>query len=403
MPQLQPRLKNDEATLSVVDSVQHQGLTKGESRAGRLIIRGFTAIGYVLVAGIVFSALIELLSWAVWSMHPVMDSSQLQSPSPGYAGYDWASSYWKEESVRQKLHAPYAPFRVWGLPPWHSQYINNDETITGLVRRTINPVGVQCQSTRSVWVFGGSTTYGTGVPDFATMPSYLSRDLNARGICTTVTNFGVEGYLTNQEIVYLIEVLKKRHPPDTVIFYDGINDSGAAKPAPGPPEPHYYIAMTASRLAGSPKARLDFIYQSYSARVLGPFIQSLLHRRPTQSGLPLAHEKATAVLDNYLGNLRIARALSAAYNFKLYCFWQPSLFYGHKPLVPFERRLPVSDDWSKIFTVVYEEAKVRSANGDFIFLGDVFDSVQEPLYIDQGHLAPRGNELAAQAVAKYIQ
>src|SRR5579862_91976 len=367
MQQLQQTSKTDEAALSVVGSGQSQDVIKGESRAGRLVLRVFAGIGYVVVAGIAFAALIELLSWAVWTVHPAMDPSKLQASSPGYAGYDWAREFWKEEPARQKLHAPYAPFRIWGLRPWHSEYINNDETPTGLVRRTINPTSPQCVSTHSIWVFGGSTTYGTGVPDFATWPSYLSRDLNARGLCTTVTNFGVEGYLTNQEIVYLIEELKKRQPPETVIFYDGLNDSGAAGPTPGPPEPHFYIGTTASRIAGSPRARLDFIYESYSARVLGPFLKPLVHRGPSLSGLPEAHEKATAVLDNYQANLRIMRALSSSYNFKLYCFWQPSLYYGHKSLVPFERALPVTDDWSRIVTAVYEEAKVRSANGEFIF------------------------------------
>jgi hypothetical protein len=55
-------------------------------------------------------------------------------------------------------------------------------------------------------------------------------------------------------------------------------------------------------------------------------------------------------------------------------------------------------------TAVYNEAETRATTGaDFIFLGTMFDSVPEPIYIDEGHLGPRGNELAAQAVAQYIQ
>jgi hypothetical protein len=116
------------------------------------------------------------------------------------------------------------------------------------------------------------------------------------------------------------------------------------------------------------------------------------------------HTKAVATLDNYEANLSVAKALGKAYNFRVYCFWQPSLYYGHKPLVPFEQQLPVSDPWSRIVTAVYQEAETRAATaGDFIFLGGIFDSVKEPVYIDQGHLGPLGNELAAQAVAKYIQ
>ena len=42
--------------------------------------------------------------------------------------------------------------------------------------------------------------YGTGVPDWATLPSYLSRDLNAVGDCAVVSNFGVEGYVTQSRV-----------------------------------------------------------------------------------------------------------------------------------------------------------------------------------------------------------
>jgi hypothetical protein len=119
------------------------------------------------------------------------------------------------------------------------------------------------------------------------------------------------------------------------------------------------------------------------------------------------HTKAVAALDNYEANLEVAKALARAYHFQIYCFWQPSLYYGQKPLVPFEKQLPeiaTRDSWSLITTAVYQEAATRAAaSGSFTFLGEIFDSVPEPLYIDEGHLGPRGNELAAQAVAKYIQ
>ena len=121
--------------------------------------------------------------------------------------------------------------------------------------------------------------------------------------------------------------------------------------------------------------------------------------------------KAMATLDNYEANLRVARALSKAYNFKLYCFWQPSLYYGHKPRVPFEQEMPdVSpadggqDPWSLVIAAVYQEAENRAGrNAEFVFMGGLFDSVQEPLYIDTAHLGPRGNELVAQAIANYVE
>ena len=247
--------------------------------------------------------------------------------------------------------------------------------------------------------------YGTGVPDFATLPSYLSRDLNAGSTnCVVVSNFGVEGYLTNQEVILLMELLKAGGHPDVVIFYDGLNDAGSAGPSFGPPKPHFYIETIKARVEGSFAGRFDFVRDSYTLRLVGTIRARLFQRHSSRSVLDELHTKAVATLDNYEANLGVVKALSRAYNFRIYCFWQPSLYYGHKPLVPFEQQLPVSDSWSRIVTAVYQEADTRAAaTRDFIFLGGIFDSVKKPLYIDQGHLGPSGNELAAQAIAKYIE
>lgn len=247
--------------------------------------------------------------------------------------------------------------------------------------------------------------YGTGVPDWATLPSYLSRDLNADSPdCVIVSNFGVEGYLTNQEIILLVELLKAGGHPNVVIFYDGLNDAGAAGPSFGPPKPHFYIETIKARVEGSFSGRFDFVRDSYTLRLAGTIRGLLFQRHFSRSVLDELHTKAVATLDNYEANLGVAKALSRAYNFRIYCFWQPSLYYGHKPLVPFEQQLPVSDSWSRIVTAVYQEADTRAAaTRDFVFLGGIFDSVQKPLYIDQGHLGPLGNQLAAQAIAKYIE
>jgi hypothetical protein len=54
---------------------------------------------------------------------------------------------------------------------------------------------------------------------------------------------------------------------------------------------------------------------------------------------------------------------------------------------------------------VYQEAEWRAATDDaFVFLGGVFDSVNEPVYIDKWmHLASLGNELVARSVADYVE
>ena len=59
--------------------------------------------------------------------------------------------------------------------------------------------------------------------------------------------------------------------------------------------------------------------------------------------------------------------------------------------------------WFLTMIGVYREAERHAAaGGSFVFLGDVFNSTQEPIYVDEAHLGPRGNELIAQAIASFM-
>ena len=381
----------------------------------RPLPRFFAVVGYAVFAMIALAVLLELTCWAGWSAYrrarPVFP--ELRQASPAYDGEAWAAEFWREELGRQRSRKVYVPFRLWATTDWHGKYINNDESESGAWRRTVNPLRSDCSEKRkvNVWIFGGSTVYGTGVPDGATIPSYLSRSLNVDGSpCTIVTNGGVEGYVSNQELLQLVERLKSGERPDIVVFYDGVNDASAAGASPGAPSAHFYFGTIKNRIEGSLAGRLDFVQESYTMRVLGAIRGSL---RPKRSvALPVEQEraKAAASLDNYEANLRLARALSMALHFELYCFWQPSLYYGHKPIVPFEKNVfEVNNSeenvrWSSVIAKVYEEAERRAAEGgDFVFLGEFFDSIAEPVYIDEAHLGPRGNELVAQFIAKYVE
>jgi lysophospholipase L1-like esterase len=371
--------------------------------------RFFAIVGYAVFCLVVLAALLELTSWAVWSVFLVkrLEGLKSQGESPAYAGTEWAQEFWQEEHLRQKSRHEYFPFLLWGVSNWHGKYVNNDAGKTGFWRRTVNPARDECKAHQvTVWTFGGSTVYGLGVPDWATLPSFLSRDLNATGSdCAVVSNFGVEGYVSNQELILLMEQLKAGGHPDIVIFYDGLNDACAAGPSSGPPNPHFYFDVIKHRIEGSIKGRFDFVHNSYTLRLAGRIRGGIFPQHSSPSVLAESHTKSVAALDNYESNLSVARALAKAYNFRLYCFWQPSLFYGQKPLVPFEKQLSaLKESWSLIITAVYEEANTRAASmGSYVFLGNMFDSVPEPIYIDEGHLGPRGNELVAQAVTRYIE
>jgi len=251
--------------------------------------------------------------------------------------------------------------------------------------------------------------YGTGVPDWATLPSYLSRDLNSDGrACVVVTNFGEESYVTTQELLLLTEHLKRGGSPDIVIFYDGFNDALIGMEAPDPRTAHYGFWTIKERAEGSFRGRFDFVYRSYTMQMVDAASQVFRGRGQPDSATDL-RAKAVTVVDNYEANLNMASALSQAYNFRFYGFWQPTLLYGHKPLVPFERTIVQADtnrgarlDAPPV-VAAYEEAERRAPKAAFAYLAGVFDSTAQPIYLDEAHLGPPGNELVASAIAKYLE
>jgi lysophospholipase L1-like esterase len=335
----------------------------------------------------------------------------LGSLSPAYAPYSWAPEFWKEEQSRRKLqHGEYIPFRIWGLPEWHSQHINNDRTEFGIFRRTVNPSGFSSSCSggarRRVWMFGGSTLYGSGVPDSATIPSFVSQELSSQHPgCFEVLNFGVEGYVSDQELLLLAEQLKAGRHPDIAVFYDGMNDSYVGAFAPGIPGAHWDFAAIKARMQGTILGKLEFLRNSYALRLLRAAVVS----RSRSSGDLTA--KSAAIVANYQANLRIARVLGDSYGFRVLSFWQPLLACGHKPLDTYEQLLvgldanaPEGSAFPAIARVCLEAERRAEGDGAFIYLGDLFDSVREPLYIDRWmHLDPRGNKLVGRAIAAAIE
>jgi len=176
MPELLQRQSQSQAGEETSSNGPRAG-RKTKSRFRRLVRqflpRCFSSIGYAIVVVLLLAAFLEFTCWAIWSIHPASREAELenQGASPVYAGVDWAREFWREESSRRQQFKAYVPFRIWGVTEWHSQLINNDQSAIGILRRTINPANCDPGHQTTVWTFGGSTMYGTAVPDFATIPS----------------------------------------------------------------------------------------------------------------------------------------------------------------------------------------------------------------------------------------
>jgi hypothetical protein len=98
----------------------------------------------------------------------------------------------------------------------------------GLQAETTGPHGFRlscCESekpvTKTFYVLGGSTVYGSGVDDGHTIPSYLNRLGQERG--WRFVNYGSNGADSTQEALLLSMLARDKKIPDGVIIYHGFN------------------------------------------------------------------------------------------------------------------------------------------------------------------------------------
>ena len=79
----------------------------------------------------------------------------------------------------------------------------------------------------TIFLFGGSTAFGFGVPDNQTIASYLQEFLTSSGLKREVRvyNFGQGSYYSTQERILFEKLLVAGFRPEMAISIDGLNDA----------------------------------------------------------------------------------------------------------------------------------------------------------------------------------
>jgi len=324
---------------------------------------------------------------------------------------DWGPRYFYEywSAVRNLMWLPY----VYGRSrPFAGKYINVNNR--GF-RQGWNPkpVGETAREPLRVFVFGGSTCWGMGARDDYTVPSELSKILNAKiKSHVEVLNFAENGHVATQSLLTLMMELRRGNVPDIVVFYDGINDSFSAHQngEAGIPQNEY------NRRAEFNVLHKDMRYLFYRAAMPILFRRSLrlidkvvnvFVSKDKNTKLPVAlnPELPHSVLSVYSDIMHQVRSYGARYEFESCFFWQPSLF-TKKQLTEFEAsEKQVNIRYAEILAAVHSKiagfSELNKANG-FYDISDIFDDQSEGLYLDFAHVSEKGNQIIAEAMAPEI-
>lgn len=345
--------------------------------------------GWKVAALLTFNMLVliliaNLLSWLVLALLPQNTGPQLDAEAllEAYPGFSLADirQIQSETWGRDYIYEPFTQFKEGAI---HGDFVNVDET--GFRQA---PGGAQWPpdpAATSIFVFGGSTTFGYGLDDGSTIPMALQRHLRSSG-CTGVIvyNLARSNYFSTQERILFEQLVLEDHVPSAVVFIDGLNEFIAADGLPKFTERLNYL-MAESReqlflraLKQMPLTRL--VRSVIGSKNQGTFVSE-------EASLEAA---AKQVLARWERNRELISAIAASTGVSTLFVWQPIPDLDSSSPIPNARLLERG----------YEIQAGNAATGGFLWLADRGQHLTDALFVDRVHYsAAFSSDLGAEIAA----
>jgi hypothetical protein len=380
----------------------------------RKMVDGYKIIAILTLNAIVVFVSLELASKGIFKarellMGPALREADPRAKSSYYFTQAWAAQYWDEFALSRKQQ--YRPFLVWRRAPFKGTTINIDQNGVRLTP------GANCAANSfKVFTFGGSTMWGTGSPDWGTIPAHLQaglEKLREGPIC--VVNFGESAYVSTQSVLELLMQLQSGNVPNWVIFYDGPNDVYTGYQS-GRTDVHENVDALAAKFENrdvSHSGPLMELLKSFHLFSLSNSLVGKLSPMPQTSPALITYESkgidalvlSEAVVQRYLGNYKIVDGLAHEYGFKYSFFWPPYISISQKPLKREEKALKLSIDpaLNKLYYLVYRRIEpLHLEYENLYYMGKIFDEYEPLVWLDDAHVTPEGNRLIAQKMLETI-
>ena len=283
----------------------------------------------------------------------------------------------------------------------------------------------------SVWFFGGSTTFGDGVPDNSTIPAYLSKidSLN------TYVNFGQRAYIQNNEIEKLMHLLKKGYRPKSIIFLDGLNDIGAMfetnfHPMESPSRKftayNFYndnpldsrtdqlgILLDIPLIRFIKETRNEYLLEAHldSLRLMEDLFNSeaLYHRNPwlhfhllkdIDRAEHMNLDPFKSKLQRYYKlNLDFLRSISSSFGFDFVVFIQPlGPLYSENPFISDWNSYSKSPLYKNASSLFPDLVALSKGDSNVIDISDAHCRFDSNSYVDLTHYSPRFSKFLAETI-----
>jgi len=302
-----------------------------------------------------------------------------------FSDEDWAKSYYKNFDRCDQFE--WYSYIYWRRKACEGDYVNINQNG---IRKTWNASDGDSDSFR-IFMFGGSTMWGSGAEDNGTIPSHLSQSLSQYSDKKVhITNFGESGYVFTQELVLLMLELKKGNIPDMVVIYSGVNET---------------VSSFQNKQAGIPSneknRRIEFNSRK-RANVTNIINKSGVYRVAKKIGDKLIgssnyYDYSNALPQNlvndtvevYKNNIGIVDKLSEIYGFETLYYWQPVIFTKPK-LSLYEQKEEKKYGYYKSFYLdTYsrvENDSMLNQHGRFRNISNIFENDSNPYFTDSVHI-----------------
>ncbi len=346
-----------------------------------------TLVALLLLNAILYAAFVvkDYLSWnAIWTKY---GHSTISAVYPGLSEPE-IDGLLKETWSRTYIYEPFTQFRE---RPSRGLYVNVDSSGFRITKNQ-GPWPPESRSL-NIFLFGGSTTFGYGVPDHETVASYLQEYLTTRlGRDVRVYNFGRGSYYSTQERILYEELLASGFVPDMAIFIDGLNDFYYDQPMFTSRFREFVANGTASNKDRGFISRTSLVRATEGfRRRLPKWLREGRHSEQLKENAEPNIYSDPKVIDlaikRYLVNKKLIEAVSKPFGVKPIFVWQPVPMYDYdQQYHPFSEggygRASYSQYGYERMADIIEE---NPLGDNFLWCADIQKNEKRSLYVDTVH------------------
>jgi lysophospholipase L1-like esterase len=306
----------------------------------------------------------------------------------------------------RKITQGYEPYTQFKENPYRSEFVTVDQ-------RGFRPIKNQApwpppKGELTIFVFGGSTTFGYGVADELTIASQMQERLRKTGSAkANVYNFGRGSYMSIQERILFETLLMKGFVPDIAIFIDGLNDLCYADG-----EPARTKDLKKFMAEGDTSPTQKVLGQLPVTRALRILVSGEAEDsrtgRDKAAGLTRSEilKSAQKVINRYRDNKKITEAVSKAFGVKSIFVWQPIPIYKYDGQFNIFRGFDYHG-WVPMLKPAYEiMAKLAASKAlgrNFVWTADIQEDQKKPLYVDAVHYSGEMSGMLAHDIVDAIK